>query len=193
MNKLYKILALSILSALFFNTLTAFAAITGGDTNLDYFILHDTEGDEYTNLTSESISEDDQDITVGIGGHYFYFGVTSTKFDELYIDTYSVDNELGEDVDFEYWDGNSWEDLVETGDDPWDNLGEDSVTWTAPGDWATTSVNGSTASYFMRQNSHQDNGATSQSGLDSTVDQYKVSVVSGGGRRQNFLPTCILE
>jgi hypothetical protein len=174
MKKVLSLFSLSIASVMLFNNI-AFAAITGGDANLSYFKVYDGLITEYTDYTSEAITEDDGDISHGSFDQIFYFGLTSGQFDELYVDTNSTDS--GSTLDIEYWDGNSWENLSVSGGNPWDNTGEDSITFTAPGGWATTTIDGSDAAYWIRQNSSDGNGG--DAGLSAVVDQYKVTAVAG--------------
>ena len=55
-------------------------------------------------------------------------------------------------VAWEYWDGDSWETLADISDGPdrWTVSGEGNVSWTIPGDWATTTVNSQGPFYYVR-------------------------------------------
>lgn len=54
-------------------------------------------------------------------------------------------------VAWEYWDGSAWTALGATDNtNAFQNAGTRSVVWTEPQNWATTSVNGSSAMYFVR-------------------------------------------
>lgn len=54
---------------------------------------------------------------------------------------------------WEYWDGDSWETLadISDGSNMYKNSGEVAITWTIPGDWATTTVNSQGPFYYVRQ------------------------------------------
>jgi len=54
-------------------------------------------------------------------------------------------------IAWEYWDGDSWEDLGDTdGTNSFKTAGTNDVTWTPPSDWATTTVNGVGPYYYVR-------------------------------------------
>jgi len=78
---------------------------------------------------------------------YLYFGHGGT-FTELYFDIVTAG--VGYANQWEYWDGSSWTAL--TVSDGTSNLSSDGwVTWTAPGNWATTTVGpDTTARYYIR-------------------------------------------
>lgn len=87
----------------------------------------------------------------GDSGDIAYFGM-DVQFQKLTF--YAADGEpgAGGTVAWQYWDGSTWSSLTVTdGTDGWKNGGDDEeVTWTAPGDWAATVVNGSASLYYVR-------------------------------------------
>lgn len=79
----------------------------------------------------------------------YYFGL-DTQFRCLDLNVSTAGNNLA--LNWEYWDGDSWElldDLVD-GTNNFEETGRQRVSWTVPTDWATTTVNGQGPFYYIR-------------------------------------------
>jgi hypothetical protein len=108
--------------------------------------------DETTN--SNSSSPDDMSLLVDnspvIGEDSYYFG-HAEQFGRLKLDvsTARVGTAI---VAWRYWDGGGWvllSDVVD-GTNNYSNTGENTISWTIPGDWAKTSVDGNGPAYYIR-------------------------------------------
>ncbi len=79
----------------------------------------------------------------------YYFGHTE-QFDSLKLDI-STAGTGGFTIVWEYWDGDTWETLSATdGTSSLSVLGVGLVSWTIPGDWATTTINSQGPFYYVR-------------------------------------------
>lgn len=79
----------------------------------------------------------------------YLFGHTE-QFDSLKLDI-STAGTGGFTIVWEYWDGDTWETLSATdGTSSLSVLGENLVSWTIPGDWATTTINSQGPFYYVR-------------------------------------------
>tara|TARA_R110000803_G_scaffold28011_6_gene65086 strand:- start:3345 stop:5150 length:1806 start_codon:yes stop_codon:yes gene_type:complete len=78
----------------------------------------------------------------------YHIGHTE-EFSQLKIDI--TDAATGATITWQYWNG-AWVSLtgVTDGTSNYSTLGENTVSWTAPGDWATTTVNGQGPYYYVR-------------------------------------------
>lgn len=83
---------------------------------------------------------------------YFAIGFAQ-PFSKLVVNTTGGTQGAGGTVAWEYWDGTAWTALSGVTDGTTGftaALGTNSVTWTAPTNWATTSLNGSAQLYYIR-------------------------------------------
>ncbi|MCX6765657.1 MAG: tail fiber domain-containing protein, partial [Candidatus Moranbacteria bacterium] len=103
-------------------------------------------GSSYTDDTTESRTSGGTAFWVlSSTSHYFYTGKDST-FTTIYLD-FAVAG-AGVTRSVQYWNGSTWTALTHT--DGTSNLSTDgAITFTAPGDWAQTAVNGTTR-YWVR-------------------------------------------
>jgi hypothetical protein len=84
---------------------------------------------------------------LNVVGDYVYVG-KEDQFNEMYFDFQTIMS-AGTNRTFEYWNGSAWTALTVTdGTNNWQNDG--SVTFTPPGNWATTTVNLVTDLYWVR-------------------------------------------
>lgn len=83
------------------------------------------------------------------GQDWFYFG-HAEQFNRMKLDISTV-MAGGAALDFEYWNG-AWVNLagVVDGTSAYTNTGVGMITWTLPGDWATTSVDGHGPVFWVR-------------------------------------------
>lgn len=80
----------------------------------------------------------------------YYFG-HNEQFARLKLDISTAWSQTGYSLVWEYWNGTGWSDLSETdGTNSLANTGENIVSWTIPGNWATTTVNGVGPLYYVR-------------------------------------------
>jgi hypothetical protein len=123
------------------------------------------DGGVFTDETDEADEVTDDDVTLfpavpvaGTDRYYIGFG---TKFSDLKVNVTTAG--VGAyTIVWEYWDGDSWETLTVAGAGAdFKTGGVQPVTFTAPSDWATTTINSQGPYYFIR--------AEIQSGGSSTV------------------------
>jgi hypothetical protein len=78
----------------------------------------------------------------------YYIGHTE-QFSRIKLDV--TDAATGATITWQYWNG-AWVALsgVTDGTSNYSTLGESTISWTLPGDWATTTVNGQGAYYYVR-------------------------------------------
>lgn len=112
------------------------------------------DGGVFTDETTEANSATTNDMTifpatVAVNDAY-YFG-HSEQFTRLKVDVSTAITGILVVV-WEYWDGGAWVVLTELvdGTSMWTNVGENTVSYTLPGDWATTTVNSQGPYYFVR-------------------------------------------
>jgi hypothetical protein len=109
----------------------------------------------FVDETTESNSSATNDMNLLVdtspvaGQDWFYFG-HAEQFGriKLNIGTAMAGGAL---LDFEYWNG-AWVNLsdVVDGTSDYTNTGENTISWTIPGDWATTSVDGNGPVHYVR-------------------------------------------
>lgn len=144
----------NILNQLYFDniTLTNKGEATGETaTSFDSVQLYDGVS-AYTNLTTEAGTEGGTEFDINADtGDYLYIGHASqflgVKFE---FETRGS----GYTLEFEYWDGSAWSDLTASGNSLTDNTSnfesDGLISFTAPGDWATTTVNAVASKYWIR-------------------------------------------
>jgi len=120
----------------------------------EYVYFYNANSDSYTDETedaSESTADDvylpPQQTTTE--GDAIYFG-DSHKFNTVRINVTTAGSYSDITIVWEYWDGSAWTTLSVTDNtNGFTTAGTNEVTFTPPGDWAKTSVNGTTA-YWIR-------------------------------------------
>lgn len=118
------------------------------------------DGSSYTNRDTENSSWTTGEFELfGDTSHYLYMGHSSKttgvtfhlgrEANKVVTFDYSVRRNA---FKFEYWNGSTWANLPTTYDLSvgLDVLYNTAMGWNAPSDWATTTVNGSNAYYFVR-------------------------------------------
>jgi len=170
---------LLILGALVFFCVPVYvyaSPLTGADDDLDIFWKY--EAIEYTDDTADAASAGGSgDVAFPFsGGGMVYFGHSTSKFEKIVFDVYSASSFTGSSlITFEYWNGADWSELTYTSNtSPFVSTGVNNITFTAPSDWASTDVNG-TSAYYIRING--------VSGCDTnckgaTLDQISVLLVA---------------
>lgn len=144
---------LSIIFALGLLVQPVFAApLSGADADVGSYWHYD--GLTYTDDTADANSSDTIDtqfFNATGGAETIYMGHASSKFTAAYFDV-SIGTGSGEaSVTIEYWNGSSW---TSSGLSPSNNttaFGNAAIhnySFTAPSDWAKTSVNGEGISYY---------------------------------------------
>ena len=123
---------------------------------VDSYFVYDDSGGTYTDYTTEANSatiDDVFDMATDPAGpsDAVYIGLAN-QFDMVFVNitTQSGTNQLTHGL-WEYWDGSSWASLTVT-QNSWmseTGTGQALVSFTEPGDWATTTVNSATK-YFIR-------------------------------------------
>lgn len=79
-----------------------------------------------------------------------YIGHLTSKFTKVVVDVSSATTDTGQDLDMQYWNGSAWTALTLTAQThPFDTVGVNSFSFSAPSDWVTTSVGG-TSAYYIR-------------------------------------------
>jgi len=108
----------------------------------------------YVDQTTAANSGTNTDMTLLItapvaGQDYYYFG-HAEQFNRMKLDISTIGAGTYT-VNWEYWNG-AWVSLsgVSDGTSAFKTLGENIVSWTLPGDWATTSVNALGPSFYVR-------------------------------------------
>lgn len=112
------------------------------------------DGGVFTDETTNNNSAVENDITLlpaspAINDAY-YWG-HSEKFNQLKLEVSQVGG-VGNALAWEYWNGSSWASLsnISDGTNDYQNLGINTVSWTDPTGWATTSVNSQGPYYYVR-------------------------------------------
>ena len=114
------------------------------------------DGGAFTNETDEAHSNTTADMTllpaVPVANDAYYFG-HDEEFPALKLDiSTALTQSSPHTIVWEYWNG-AWVALsgVVDGTNEFETAGENKVTWTPPGDWATTTVTGELgALYYVR-------------------------------------------
>lgn len=111
------------------------------------------DGGVFTNETTEAadhLTSNDMILTPAtpVANDRYYFG-HDTEFTRLKLDVTDVGS--GFTITWQYWNG-AWTALsgVTDGTSSFSVAGESIVSWTAPGDWATTTVNSQGPLYYVR-------------------------------------------
>ena len=119
------------------------------------------DGGAQTDETTETNSAAANDMTLtpaspgawAINDAYYYGFEEEVGGFVLNVGTAFIGAPAPPTVVWEYWDGDSWESLagIVDGSNIYQNTGESSITWTIPGDWATSTENGQGPFYYVRQ------------------------------------------
>ena len=153
--------------------------LTGADSDVSIFQFYDFSYVDDTTDANDADATDDggnggSDIKWGMSGaDKMYMGSTA-QFERVYVDVTGAGYGAGGGafpITGYYWDGSQWATLSITSN-PFGSTGIGYFSFTAPGDWATTSVNGSSNYYYIYI------GAGTQG---STVKQISLLSVGGGG------------
>jgi len=116
-------------------------------------VLQDDNG-SFTDETTEANSSTTDDMlllpTVPVVNEDRYLFGHTEKFSQLKLNV-SVVGTGGFTMTWQYWNG-AWTNLsgVSDGTSSFSVLGENIVSWTMPGDWATTTINGQGPFYYVR-------------------------------------------
>lgn len=113
------------------------------------------DGGSLTDETTEANSGTSNDMTLTpttpAANDKYYFGATET-FGQLKINVSTASSDASQTVDWQYWTGITWASLSgqSDGTNGFRNSGLNYVTWTLPGNWATTTVNSQGPYYYVR-------------------------------------------
>ena len=103
------------------------------------------DGGVFTDETTNANSATTDDVNLlpasPVANDAYYFG-HAEEFPRIKIDI-TDGNGTGSTITWEYWNGSSWTALsgVTDGTSNFENVGENIVSWTVPGDWTATTVN----------------------------------------------------
>lgn len=112
------------------------------------------DGGVLTDETTEANSSTTNDMTLTpttpATGDAYYWG-TPEEPQGLKINVSDASTDTGQTITWEYWNG-AWTALTGVTDNTnsFQNSGLNYVTWTQPGDWATTTVNSQGPYYYLR-------------------------------------------
>lgn len=129
------------------------APLTGADSDVSTYIFHNFMSG-YTNDTTDANDANDAgDVLWWVEGNPAmltkYIGHTTSQFNEVFFNVSTVSPSPSGFV-AKYYDGSSWVALTLVGTpEPFGSTGITSFSFTVPGDWATTSVDGVSA-YWVR-------------------------------------------
>lgn len=157
--------------------------LTGADADVGVF-LHNSDGWGEGSFTDDTTDANDQDVdgdvawmSAGGGGEEVYIGHLTSKFTQIYFDV-STAASMSMDQDFQYWNGSSWTSLTFTSSThPFASVGTNAITFTAPSDWDTTSVNGTNA-YYIRLQSADGNTMAALDQISLTLASSEVPEVT---------------
>lgn len=113
------------------------------------------DGGVFTDQTTNNNSAVTNDITLvpasPVTGDAYYWG-HSEKFNNLKLDISTAASSGFATLVWEYWNGSSWASLpnLVDGTNNYENFGINTVSWTDPSGWATTSVNSQGPYYYIR-------------------------------------------
>jgi hypothetical protein len=114
------------------------------------------DGGVFTDETAEASSNSTADMTLlptgGAAVNDAYYFAHNEEFPRLKLDISTAFAGTSLTIAWEYWDGSAWTALsgVSDGTNGLLNTGPNIVSWTIPGDWATTSVNSQGPLYYVR-------------------------------------------
>lgn len=112
------------------------------------------DGGVFTNETAEASSNAGSDMTLlpatpAVNDAYYF--AHNEQFTRLKLDVSQAWVRSGYTIVWEYWNGTGWSSLLTTdGAAVFDSTGENLVSWTLPGNWATTTVFGVGPLYYVR-------------------------------------------
>lgn len=100
---------------------------------------------------ANSTTTNDIDLNLGSVNDAYYFG-DSEKFGRLKVNVSTAGVGTTPVIVWEYYNGTIWTALSGVTDDTnsWQNSGQNEISFTIPGDWATTSVNSQGPFYYVR-------------------------------------------
>lgn len=107
--------------------------------------------DQTTNSNSATVDDMNLLPATPVANQDSYLFGHAEPFSRLKLDI-STAGTGGFTITWQYWDGDSWENLtgVTDGTSSLSVLGESEVSWTVPGDWAQTTVNSQGPFFFVR-------------------------------------------
>lgn len=164
------------------------APLTGGNSDVGIFWLFNmVMWVDDTTDANDADAASDVNWTISITTRPMYIGHLTTKFNKVILDVSLAVDESGWGVDLPvfYWNGADWVDLpLDAQTHPLDTVGVNSFSFSAPADWETTDINGTTA-YYIRFGTGGDgrsvnNAQVSQISLQ-TVTPPGVTVTESGG------------
>jgi hypothetical protein len=114
------------------------------------------DGGVFTDETAEASSNSTADMTLlptgGAAVNDAYYFAHNEEFPRLKLDISTAFAGTSLTITWEYWNGSAWTALsgVSDGTNGLLNTGPNIVSWTVPGNWATTSVNSQGPLYYVR-------------------------------------------
>lgn len=146
----------TFLSASLMPSVALATPIAGADADITkLFFYNSVFSEDTTDANSAAVDDVDWPAT---GGTTVYFG-GSAKFQKIYFyvsaenrsSSWTIDT-AGNPGSFEYYDGATWSDVTVVNDTgAWNATGIHTFSFTAPGDWTSTTVNGAD-NYYLRVN-----------------------------------------
>ena len=198
-----------LLSALTFFTLLTLLApqialadpLTGANSDVGSYVHYAMMlGGLVDDTTDANDNNEAGDVSWTAGGNpetqYRFIGHETLLFGTVYVDVSTVADTPDQDLNVQYYDGNTWENLtLDAQTHPFDTTGVNSFSFTIPGDWATNDISefggGMTTAYYIRINGSSGNhgAAVSQISLitegGETVPEfsdylYMITLAAGG-------------
>ncbi len=136
--------------------------LTGANTDVGKYFKYEV-GDFYYEDDTTDANDADSSNTVATSGSdvnwsdngntkHISIGHLTSKFTKVYFNVTGTSNDGASDLGIKYWNGSSWADLtLDSQTHPFNSTGINSISFSAPSDWATTSVGGSTGYYIRLQ------------------------------------------
>ncbi|MCB9798846.1 hypothetical protein H6758_03925 [Candidatus Nomurabacteria bacterium] len=155
--------------------------ISGADADLSSYWTYDIL--DWVDDTTDANSATAADVSWPSGGGWeIYFG-GAAKFDKIYMYISAETHDSSWSIsstDFEYWDGSSWSSLSVTNDSgAFNATGIVTLSFTAPGDWATTQVNTDASAHYYVRVVMCDMGCNTMTGSHD-IDQISLKTASSG-------------
>jgi hypothetical protein len=149
---------------------------SNNDWAMHQFSLSSGFGYSYTDETTAANSSTVDDMTLtpvtpALGDAYFWGHAEQAAGVQIEISSASTDT--SQVIAWEYWNGTVWASLsgVVDGTNSFQNSGLRLVTWTIPGDWATSTINSQGPYYFFRARVSAVGGTPNQAlGRHSALD-----------------------
>ena len=124
--------------------------------SVGYSYSYNADTDTYTDETSDINNSTVDDVALPpmqttTVGDAIYIGHSKYKFDTIKINVSTAGVYSGITLEWQYYNGSSWTALsgVNDGTNGFQNSGTNNISFTVPGDWAKTDVNGDNA-YWVR-------------------------------------------